>query len=243
MDIFLKRIKVLKDGLPQGYPFSLPLIRDGLELNFTTPVTFIVGENGTGKSTLLENLAYSVGFNTLGGNRNHNYKMQSLDNFQLSERMQLTWSLKQGKGFFFRAETFFDFARNLDEMANFNDINIYRHYGGKSLQKQSHGESFISFFANRVGEGLYILDEPESALSPEKQFALLVILNNLSKKGNCQFLIATHSPILITLPNSTIYEIEDGQLNKKDYKETRQFILYKRFIDNPNKFLSDLGVG
>lgn len=108
------------------------------------------------------------------------------------------------------------------------------------MHHQSHGESFLSLFANKFNEGIFILDEPEAALSPEKQLALISILNDLSKTGKCQFIIATHSPLLITIPNATIYEIESGQINKKNYEQTKQFVLYKSYLNNPERYLKYL---
>lgn len=237
MTVFLKEITILESDSKAEYPFSLPLFSGGFHLAFNKPITFIVGENGSGKSTLLESLAKVIGFNTLGGNKNHNFQNSSADNFDLSRNMKLSWSIKQSQGFFFRAETFFQFANNLDNLAGFQDKGIYNAYGGKSLQKQSHGESFMSFFNNKVTEGIYILDEPESALSPERQLTLISILNELSRTDKCQFIIATHSPLLISVPNSELFEIENGSLIPKNYKETKQFNLYKNFIDNPERFL------
>lgn len=235
MSNFLEEINICPTK-ENKYPFNLPLFKDGLNIKLNKPITFIIGENGSGKSTLLENLAFNLGFNTLGGNKNHTYKNNSLDNFELSNNMKLSWSIKQSKGFFFRAETFFSFAQQIDILAD-NDNTIYNYYGGKSLQKQSHGESFLSFFANKITEGFFIFDEPESALSPERQLSLISILNDLTNTGKCQFIIATHSPFLITTPNSEIYEIEDGILSKKEYKETKQFCLYKKFLESPQTYL------
>lgn len=236
MKSLLKQIVIDKSN-QKSYPFELPLFKDGLCLNLKQPITFIVGDNGAGKSTLLESLAYVVGFNTLGGNKNHIYNVGQADNLALAESMHLVWSIKQTEGFFFRAETFFDFAKNIDNLGNFTDKSLYRAYGGKSLQMQSHGESFMSFFQNKVKRGLFILDEPEAALSPEKQLSLISILHELSKNGDCQFIIATHSPLLITTPNATIYEINDGKLVEKPYYQTKQFMLYKDFCNAPEHYI------
>lgn len=235
MEIFLKEIKIEANNINK-YPFNLPLFAEGFSMSLRSPITFIVGENGSGKSTLLENLAKAIGFNTLGGNKNHLNENNSIDNFDLADNMKLSWSTKQSKGFFFRAETFFEFANNLDNLANFNDLDLYNSYGGKSLQKQSHGESFLSLFNHKIKDGIFIFDEPESALSPERQLTLISILSELSKTGRCQFVIATHSPLLISIPNSTLYEIENGNLVEKNYKDTAQFQLYKNFIESPERF-------
>lgn len=225
----------------KNFPFSLPIFKNGLKLHLSSPITFILGDNGSGKSTLLESIAYKVGFNVLGGNRNHSYSNDAnYDNVELSNSMKLSWSLKISKGFFFRAESFLDFSGYLDNLARETGSDIYGAYGGKSLQKQSHGEAFLSLFQNKFREGIFILDEPEAALSAEKQLALISIIYELASSGKCQFIIATHSPLLIATPNSTIYEIEDGGLEERKFDETKQFQLYKSFVNKPEYFLNKL---
>ena len=225
----------------KNFPFSLPIFKNGLKLHLSSPITFILGDNGSGKSTLLESIAYKVGFNVLGGNRNHSYSNDAnYDNVELSNSMKLSWSLKTSKGFFFRAESFLDFSGYLDNLARETGSDIYGAYGGRSLQKQSHGEAFLSLFQNKFREGIFILDEPEAALSAEKQLALISIIHELASSGKCQFIIATHSPLLIATPNSTIYEIEDGGLEERKFDETKQFQLYKSFVNKPEYFLKKL---
>lgn len=224
-----------------SYPFNLPLFANGVSLHFNSPITFITGENGSGKSTLLESLAAAVGFNTLGGNKNHKYNSVGVnDNLNLSDSMKLIWKTKTSDGFFFRAESFLDFIKYVDTLADENGDNSYMPYGGKSLQKCSHGESFLALFRNRFRKGLFILDEPEAALSPEKQLSLLVTLSDLASDGCAQFIIATHSPILIACPNSELYQIESGILSKKHYKDSKQFQFYKDFINCPERYLKHL---
>jgi len=236
MKTLLKEILIEKPA-ESGYPFSIPLFKNGLSLKLEAPITFIVGHNGSGKSTFLENLADAVGFNTVGGGRNFANDNDSADDFSLADSIKLSWSIKKNKGFFFRAETFWDFAKNLDELDNDSSGFKYDAYGSKSLQEQSHGESFMSLFTNRFFSGLFILDEPESALSPEKQIELVALLSELTKVGERQFIIATHSPILIATPNSIVYEIENGKLIQKPYYDTSQFKLYKTFLNAPDAFL------
>lgn len=234
-------IRRCEDVSKNTFPFFLPLFKNDLKIEFNKPITFILGDNGAGKSTLLESLAYCVGFNILGGNKNHVYDNKtSFDNIKLSNNIKLSWKMKTSKGFFFRAESFFDFTDYIEDMAIENGKSMFSAYGGKSLKKQSHGESFLSLFGNKFKEGLFILDEPEAALSVERQLSLITILNDLVKHNNCQFIIATHSPILITCPHSEIYEIEDNKLIKKDYKNTKQFQLYKNFINYPERYLNYL---
>ena len=190
---------------------------------------------------VLESLAYNIGFNILGGNKNHSYKNeQTFDNLNLANNMKLSWNNKTSKGFFFRAESFFNFTGYIESMAKESGKDIFNAYGGKSLLKQSHGESFLSLFQNKFTEGIFILDEPEAALSAERQLSLMTILSDLSKTGKCQFIIATHSPLLITIPNSEIYEIDNNCLIKKHYSETNQFNLYKNFINSPERYLKYL---
>lgn len=238
---FLDEIIVTnKEGL-SNYPFSLPLFSKGFSLKLSQPITFITGENGTGKSTFLENLAMQIGFNSLGGNKNHQYSDEKIrDNSDLANAIKLVWNRKTNDGFFFRAESFFRFANYIDDLAKENGEQIYGAYGGKSLQEQSHGESFLALFGNRFSRGLFILDEPEAALSPERQLSLIAILCDLTKNNDCQFIIATHSPILITCPGSELYEIENGVLTKKNYKDSKQFQLYSNFIKSPDRYLKYL---
>lgn len=240
-NVYLDRIKIDNKDKQTVYPYNIPLYREGLDLKLNAPITFITGENGSGKSTLLENLAAQIGFNILGGNKNHNYINSSIvDNSDLSNAMKLTWKIKTNEGFFFRAESFFNFINYVDKLAEDNGGYVYRSYGGKSLQEQSHGESFLSLFQNRFNKGLFLLDEPEAALSPEKQLSLIAILNDLANSGNCQFIIATHSPILISCPNSELYEIDGDKLIKKNYKSCKQFQFYKDFINCPERYLKYL---
>lgn len=230
----------VKAGEQNIFPYMLPLFKNGLKIKFTKPITFIIGENGSGKSTLLEGIAGSIGFNIHGGNRNNIYSVGFERQPELSKTIKLSWNLKTNQGFFFRAESFYDFANHLIEKSK-EDALAFTPYGGKSLNDQSHGESFLSVFSNRfAGDGLYILDEPEAALSPERQMSLISLINDLVTNTNAQFIISTHSPILITSPNAQILEIEDGKLFEKHYADTKQFNLYKSFINCPEKYLKYL---
>jgi len=240
MNNFLTKISIASSK-ERNFPYSLPIFKNGMNLNLDKPITFIVGNNGVGKSTFMESLAYCIGFNVLGGNKNHTYNCDdNFDNLKLAKNLKLTWRIKTSKGFFFRAESFFNFAGYLDNLAFENGKEVFAAYGGKSLQKQSHGESFLSLFKNKFKEGLFILDEPEAALSAERQLSLISLLNELVNSNKCQFIITTHSPILITTPNSKIYEIENDSISEKSYQETSQFILYKNFINCPERYLKYL---
>ncbi len=237
---YLSSLIIKKNENEKSFPYNLPIFKNGLEIKFKKPITFIVGDNGTGKSTLLESIAYKMGFNVLGGNKNHNFDSKVNDNVKLADNMKLIYSCKTSNGFFFRAESFFNFSEYLEDMAIENGKGMFNAYGGKSLMKQSHGESFLSLFQNKFRDGIFILDEPEAALSPERQLSLIAIISDLCQTGKCQFIIATHSPFLITLPNSQIYEINGEKLEQKQYCDTKQFNLYKDFLNAPERYLKYL---
>ena len=238
MSIFLRECDITNPKR-EDFPYCLPLFNKGLNIKFNNSVTFIVGDNGSGKSTLLENIAHCIGFNILGGNRNHNYRTALKDNVALSDNTKLIWSTKTSNGFFMRAESFLDFAEYLDEMTGGNTSYLGA-YGGKSLNHQSHGEAFLSLFNNKFSKGIFILDEPEAALSPQRQLSLLRIIHDLTQKNDAQFIIATHSPMLMAFPNATLFVIEDGEMRKEDYKNTMHFQLTKRFLDSPEQYLRRL---
>jgi len=207
-------------------------------------VTFFVGENGTDKSTLLEGIAFKCGFGNKGGGK-YNIFTNPDESKRLEKIIALSWLPKVNNGFFLRAETFFDFANYVDELAmeagSEEEIRrIYQSHGGKSLYEQSHGEAFISLFNNRFGsKGLYILDEPEAALSPQRQLAFLRIIHELEKTGKAQFIIATHSPILLAFPGAVIYNF-DGGVRRVAYEETEHYQLTKAFLNNRERFLDQL---
>lgn len=209
----LKRITLLSDKVKtwDEYPFNIPAIRNLSELRFKSRVCFFVGENGSGKSTLLEAIAEHVGFNREGGGRN--FARETTDSVQstspLSRALRLSWSSKLTKGFFLRAESFFNMATYLDELAS-EDGATLGPYGGKSLHAQSHGQSFIALLENRFfRKGFYLLDEPEAALSPQRQLSFLLLLHGLLKNNSeIQFIIATHSPIILAYPESQILSFD-----------------------------------
>lgn len=236
--MFLRRVSVLKERVPnnESYPFTIPSVKSLNELEFTSNVTFFVGENGSGKSTLLEAIADKCDFNTAGGSRNNNYEVYDSGS-ELSDYIRLSWLPKVTNGFFLRAESFYHFATHLEEV----DMTGFRDYGGKSLLKQSHGESFLSLFVNRFnGEAIYLLDEPEAALSPARQLSLLKIIHDLASIGDAQFIIATHSPILLGYPEAQIYSFDDGEISIIDYEETDHYTITKYFLENRKRFLHEL---
>lgn len=237
-NMFLKRISIRREEVPSydQYPFSIPAIKTFEELRIKTNVTFFVGENGSGKSTLLEAIAYQCGFHTAGGSRNHVYDVHA-SQAALGDYIRLSWLPKVTNGFFLRAESFYHFASHIDEI----DDTGYESYGGKSLHEQSHGESFLSLFLNRFkGRAIYLLDEPEAALSPQRQLTFLKILHDLSTYEECQFIIATHSPILLGYPNATILSFDEGEIKEIDYEQTDHYQITKYFLQHREKFLKTL---
>ncbi|KPN94727.1 AAA family ATPase [Lysinibacillus sp. ZYM-1] len=235
--MYLKSCKVLQDTIPnkQMYPFNIPSLQDLHELEFPTNVTFFVGENGSGKSTLLEAIADRCDFNTAGGGRQNLYEVHKAES-SLGDYIRLSWLPKISNGFFLRSETFYQFASHIDLI---EDPRRYNAFGGKSLHHQSHGESFLALFMNRFkGKAIYLLDEPEAALSPTRQLSLLKIIKDLEHEA--QFIIATHSPILLGYPNATIYSFDNGEIESIRYEDSIHYIVTKRFLDAPQTILSEL---
>ncbi|SHE41736.1 AAA family ATPase [Pedobacter caeni] len=224
------------------YPFDIPCIRNFKKLDFHPKVTYLIGENGMGKSTLLEAIAVGLGFNAEGGSRNFNFDTQSTHS-DLHNYLKFTKGVHRMKdGFFLRGESFYNVASQIDELDSepMGGPPIVNSYGGKSLHHQSHGESFWALFTHRFGgSGLYILDEPESALSINRQMAMLAQMDNLINKRS-QFIIATHSPIVLAYPDATIYQMTPDGIQKVAYKETDTYRLYKGFLDNPDQMISIL---
>ena len=219
------------------YPFNISILNTGsFSMELESPLTIIVGENGSGKSTLLEAIALACGFNPSGGSRNNFYESISTES-ELQNHLNLIWNLKLNKGFFFRAETFYNFASEIDDLKrNPGGGNAYEPYGGKSLHQQSHGESFLSLFMNRLNQGIFIFDEPEAALSPQRQLSFLSVLDERLESKECQFIISTHSPILMSHPKANIFMITPQGLRKTTYKETEHYQITKDFLNSPETF-------
>lgn len=233
---YLLEVSINKGNLPKGYPFTLPVIKNLTKLTFHPQVTFLIGDNGAGKSTLLEAIAVAMGFNAEGGSKNFNFNTKETHS-ELHEYIKVTKGLNLPRdGFFLRAETFYNVATEVDNLEYGSSVI----YGGKSLHKQSHGESFITLIENRFrGNGLYILDEPEAALSPFNQLKFISLIQKLINK-NSQFIIATHSPIILGYPNVDIYTIDQEGINKTDYEDTQIYQLTKQFLNNRKSVLDEL---
>lgn len=225
----------------ESYLHNLPAVeylKNHGKIRFDAGVTFFVGENGTGKSTLLEAIAVAYGFNAEGGSRNFCFSTNDTHS-ELYSHLTLLKRDFAKDGFFLRAESLYNVATNIEELDRIPAASpfITDGYGGISLHRQSHGESFLSIVKNRFfGNGLYILDEPEAALSPMRLMTLMSEMNRLVKNGS-QFIIATHSPILITFPEAQILEFSEKGIKEVEYKDTEHFNITKSFLENPEKML------
>lgn len=238
---YLLEVRLLRDKVPSfdQYPFSLPAVHGLDRIELHPAVTFLVGENGAGKSTLLEAIAIAWGFNPEGGTRNFNFATHQ-SHSELNKFIRLSRGYRRPKdGFFFRAESFFNVAteiEHLDEAPSFGPP-IVDSYGGRSLHKQSHGESFFALMMNRFGgNGLYILDEPEAALSPTRQMAMLSRMHELVR-NHSQFIIATHSPIIMAYPDAQMFSLSERGVAPISYEETEHFRVTKDFLNNRGKML------
>lgn len=227
----LKSVRLHPDRYPtrDHYPFKLDVLRQTPGLDFRTPVTLFVGENGTGKSTLLEAIARACGIFIWQEGGRTRYNVNPYED-KLCHYLSVEWVKDCVPGSFFGSSIFQDFARILDEWAA-TDPGQLDYFGGKSLLTQSHGQSLMSFFQARYAiKGLYLLDEPETALSPKTQLALLDLLEKMSAAGHAQFLVATHSPILLSCPGATIYSFDRSPIASVAYEETDHYSIYKDFM-------------
>lgn len=220
---------------PTAYPFSIPAVRalkDPLELH--PKVTFFVGENGSGKSTVLEALAVAAGFNAEGGTKNFNFQTRA-SHSPLHEHLLVAWGRRPKDGFFFRGESFYTVATYIEGLGALGS------YGGRSLHERSHGEAFLALVNNRFGgQGLFLMDEPESALSPARLLSLLAAIHGLTRRGS-QLVIATHSPVLLAYPEATIYAFDgpDG-IRETSWDETEHVRLTREFLNAPGRYLKHL---
>lgn len=238
--LFITQV-LLEGELPANeYLIQLPVVRylkqEG-SLPFPAPVTFLVGENGTGKSTLLEAIAVAYGFNPEGGTRNFNFSTNDTH----SPLYKFITLVRQGypkDGFFLRAESYYSTASYIEEVYR-SELHGGREtpYGTRSLHQKSHGEGFLTLVGERFqGEGLYLLDEPESALSPANQLTLIALIHRLVQEGS-QFIIATHSPILMTYPGACLYQLDSNGIQSVPYDQTEHYRLTRQFLNHPNQTL------
>lgn len=236
--LFIKYIRLKEAvGLPCEYPYTVPALANFEGLKFRRPVTIIMGENGMGKSTLLEAIAIKAGFNAEGGSKNFHFATRETHS-ALYENLVLGRGLQPRDGYFLRAESFYNVATEIDQIAD----GIHKYYGDKSLHRQSHGESFMSLLEHRLrANGLYIFDEPEAALSPLRQMYMLCRIRQLVEAGS-QFIVSTHSPIVMSYPGADIYEITDEGLRPAELEQTSHYLLMKRFMLDREGMLRQLGL-
>lgn len=244
----LKKISLLRDRVADWkvYPFCVPAISRIEEIAFRSRICFFAGENGSGKSTLLEALAAHYGFGPEGGNRNFsNDSTESNHSIDpLVKVLRLSFDKRTGKGFFLRSESFFNVASHIDKLDEEPGSGppIKYFYGGQSLHTRSHGETFFTLLDSKFRRnGLFLLDEPEAALSPQRQLSFLVMLHDVLKKyKDAQFIISTHSPVLLGYPQAQILSFDDGVIHEIEYEDTAPFQIVRRFLNNREQFMEEL---
>ncbi|MCS0791549.1 AAA family ATPase [Cytobacillus firmus] len=240
---YVRGISLKREVIPSfnQYPFNLPSLKTMDEVPFHPKVTFLIGENGMGKSTLLEAVAVALGFNAEGGSFNFNFS--TFDSHSvLGDYLKVIKGIdRPSDGFFLRAESFYNVASNIEEMDREGGApKVIDSFGGRSLHEQSHGEAFFSTFLHRFrGNGIYILDEPEAALSPLRQMSMLTRIHDLVREHS-QFIIATHSPIIMAYPEAAIYEFSEEGISEKKLEETNHYRIMKQFFDDKKRMLHHL---
>jgi predicted ATPase len=238
--MYLKEVILLNDQYPtqEHYPFNLPLFRKTKSIAFDTAVTFFAGENGSGKSTLLEAITLRAGIHIWRDEERVRYQRSPYER-QLGRYIRLEWPGGIAPGAYFGSDTFRYFTQSLDGWAA-ADADVLRYFGGQSLVTQSHGQSMMAYFRTRYRvPGLYLLDEPETALSPRSQLGLLKIIREMSRAGHAQFIIATHSPILLACPGTRILGFDGASVEAVDYEDTDYYRLYRDFMADPKRFLAE----
>jgi len=235
----LEKINIYPDRFPttEHYPFSLQLFQQTDLIRLESPITFLAGENGSGKSTLLRAIANKCGIRIWSGIERTRVNYNPYEK-QLYSSISVEWMNGRVPGSFFSSQIFQNFAQILDEWAS-TDPGLLEYFGGKSLMDQSHGQSLMSFFKTRYKiKGLYLLDEPETALSPKSLLSLVNILNDMAGAGHAQFIIATHSPILLACPEAVILSFDDIPVKRVDYENTEYYRIYRDFMEDRNKFFA-----
>jgi len=236
--MYLKRVRLYPEKGPtlEHYPFNLPVFHETESIEFKAPVTFFVGENGTGKSTLLRALANKCRIHVWKDDEGPRFDRNPYED-KLFEFIDIQWADGPVPGSYFDAEIYRDFALYVDEWAA-ADPGLLAYFGGKSLMTQSHGQSLMSFFKARYRiRGIHLMDEPETALSPKTQIELLQLLKELSRTGSVQFIIATHSPILLACPGAVIYTFDRIPVSTVDYEDTVHYRLYRDFMADRSKYV------
>ena len=244
----LKSLKLLRERVQDWdcYPFCVSAIRDLPDLRFRSRICFFAGENGTGKSTLLEAIAAHYGFGPEGGNRSFSNTStesnRSID--PLTKALRLSFDRRTGAGFFLRAESFFNVASHIDRLdeEGGDSSPIKTYYGGRSLHTRSHGETFFTLLDLKFRRnGLFLLDEPEAALSPQRQLSFLVLIHDVLRQYNdAQFIISTHSPVLLAYPKAQIFSFDDGKVSEVEYEHTGAFQVVHHFLNHREAFLEEL---
>jgi Predicted ATPase len=235
----ITRVDILQDRFPtrDQYPFSLEIFRNTRGIGLVTPVTFFIGENGTGKSTLLRAIAQACSIHIWKEERGR-YRINRFEE-ALYRCLEIEWGGEKVPGAFFAAEIFRYFAQILDEWAA-ADPDALSYFGSESLMEKSHGQSHMAYFQNRFRiPGLYLLDEPENALSPRRQLELVQLLHHLTRRGDAQFMIATHSPILLACPGAAIYSFDHIPIRRITYEETDYYRIYRDFLNDRFRFLPE----
>jgi predicted ATPase len=247
-EMYLQGLYAVEERIPADarFPYNLPFVR-GLDLGLDQPVTFFVGENGSGKSTLLEAIADLCNFHVGGGGSNDLLYTQHEKSSELSRVLRPRFRQRPRNGYFFRAETLVNFATLLEERERDPDFLVsvmyhdekadpYMRYGGKTLHRRSHGEAFLDVFQNRIKDGLFLIDEPEAALSPQRQLTLLYLLRDRIERGQAQFIIATHSPILMTFPGAAIVDFDDSALRHIALQDTNHYQITRGILESPERY-------
>jgi len=229
----------------EDYPFNVATVSGLSEIVFRSRICFFAGENGSGKSTLLEAIAAHYGFGCEGGNRNfRNDSTESNHSVDpLVKALRLSFDNRTGAGFFLRAESFFNIASHIDALEKEpGGVPIIGAYGGRSLHMRSHGETFFTLLDFKFRRnGLFLLDEPEAALSPQRQLSFLVLIHDVLRQfKNAQFIISTHSPVLLAYPKAQILSFDDGMIHEVGYEQTGSFQVAYRFLNNRDQFLEEL---
>lgn len=245
--VYLTRLRLIPERVPgyESYPFSVPFVRD-LNLTFDNAVTMLVGENGTGKSTLLEGMALAVGVPAAGGGRNElPDDSATLGARRLSKALRPSFALRPPDTWFLRAENMVRFADLLEARRADPDFDgdPYKLYGGKSLHERSHGEAFLNVLTHRMDAGLILLDEPETALSPQRQLALLALMDRLVRQGKAQFIVATHAPILLTFPGASLLSFDHVPPRRVALTDTSHYRITRGILEHPGRWWRALDIG